>query len=88
SGDERLVYYITRDISGTQYDIMRLDLSSLKSTRLVQRDRRITCLRLCGSWLFFLEGSGKDVTLWRMHTHGKRLEKLLSPSQFANPLGK
>lgn len=88
SEDERFVYFVKEEPPTAQYDIVRLDLMSLRSTRLAGRHQGITCLRLSGQWLFFLEGSGKDVTLWRMDTQGKRLEKLLSPAQFANPLRK
>lgn len=87
SPDNRFLYYIEDDSPNSRYNIIRVDLSSLQKVKLRTMQRPIGDIRATDRWLFFLEGSGKDVTLWRMDTQGKRLEKLLSPAQFANPLG-
>jgi hypothetical protein len=88
SADEKCIYYLSDNRATAVSDIMRLDLASRRVIKLLSRGRFVTSLRIRGAWLFFLEGSGTDVTLWRVDTQGKRLEKLLTPSQFANPLGK
>lgn len=86
SQDENRIYYIADGaVDGASW-VMRLDLPSHRTTTLLRREHVLKSLRVRNGWLFFLEGSGKDVTLWRMDTQGKRLEKLLSPDQFANPL--
>lgn len=81
--DERFVYYAEKE--GSSYTIVRWDLRTRQRTVVTARPRRIVEMKVRRGWLFFLEGSGKDVTLWRMDTGGKRLEKLLSPDQFAPP---
>jgi Tol biopolymer transport system component len=86
SPDERFVYYV--EDSGGSFTIVRLHLHTGQRTVVAVRNQRIVELQARREWLFFLEGSGTDVTLWRVDTQGKRLEKLLTPSQFANPLGK
>ena len=88
SPDEKHVFYLSDDTVEGGSSIMRLNLVSHQATRLLKRGYVLKSLCVRNQWLFFLEGSGKDVTLWRMDIRGKRLEKLLSPAQFANPLGR
>lgn len=90
SPDEHFVYFVCDEPSG--YAIVRMDLKTLATTCLTVRDNPVSTLRATSRYLFFLEGPGEDVrlwgdkvTLWRIALDSKRLDRVLSPEQFANP---
>ncbi|MEJ5253520.1 MAG: PD40 domain-containing protein [Chthonomonadetes bacterium] len=85
SPDEQSICYVSDNPTKGQCSLLRMDLKSRQTTQLLSRDQFLTSLRLRGQWLFFVEGKGDQVSLWRLHTQSKKLEQLLSPAQFANP---
>jgi Tol biopolymer transport system component len=85
--DERSIYYVSDHSAEGQSSIMQLDLTSRRVTPVLLRDGFITSLRVRGQWIFFLQSSGTDISLWRLNLRSKTVEQLLSPARFANPLG-
>lgn len=94
SPDERHIYFV-REGEGKRF-LIQLDLRTRQETVLAVRNRYILEMRARGRWLFWLEGTRPDVTvygaslnvtLWRMDTQSRRLEPLLLPHQFTHPSG-
>lgn len=90
SPNERFVYFVREEPSG--YAIVQMDLKTLATTRLTVRNNAVSTLRATNRHLHFLEGPSADVrlwgdkiTLWRLALDSKRLDRVLSPKQFANP---
>ncbi len=84
SPDEQYVYYVQEN-DESERAIMRMNLKTGSTDRLTVRSLPVSALRASDKSLFFLEGSDNDPTLWRVDLRTKKVEKILTPGQFANP---
>lgn len=85
SPDERFVYFV-QDKGESGHAIVRVDIETLTTTRLALRTKPVVMMRASGDSLFFMEGSGENIELWRMDVAGKKTERVLSGGRFVHPL--